>query len=78
MFYRTDAPTIFNDNRDAKDTIKRNSEEVLQALKASLENPLSEAMSDNVAAEVKAEAITVNYALRHFKDRHLSCSLFCV
>ena len=78
MFYRTDAPTMFNDNRDAKDTIKRNSEEVLQALKASLENPLSEAMSDNVAAEVKAEAITVNYALRHFKDRFVSCALFCV
>ena len=82
MFYRTDAPTMFNDNQDAKATIKENSEAVLQALKDSLQRPLGEAMSEGAPASVKAEAITVNYALRHFKDQLFTCSVvscfFCV
>ena len=68
MFYRTDAPTMFNDNAGAKAAIEQNSEKVLRALKDSLANPLSEAMSENAALEEKTEAVIINYALRHFKD----------
>ena len=75
MFYRTDAPTMFNDNQDAKATIKENSEAVLQALEDSLQRPLGEAMSEGAPASVKAEAITVNYALRHLKDQLFTCSV---
>ena len=78
MFYRTDPFTMFDANVDTRTAIKEHSDKIGAALKAALAQPLAQRRLENSSAEQKAEAVVVQYALRHFKDWIIFCLRVCV